>query len=85
MGPMLAYLLNGAPWALGNLWDVTDRDIDKLSVQCMETMFRESLVEDISAHGSLSSSLCRSRNTCKLQCAVGFAPVIYGLPIPLEL
>ena len=24
---------------MGNLWDVTDRDIDKLSVQCMQAVF----------------------------------------------
>jgi len=38
-GAALAYLVNGAPYVLANLWDVTDKDIDKLSVACMQTLF----------------------------------------------
>jgi separase len=35
----LNYLLGGADSVLANLWDVTDRDIDKLSMECMRLFF----------------------------------------------
>ena len=38
-GAALAYMLGGASWVVGNLWDVTDRDIDRLSMSCMESLF----------------------------------------------
>ena len=71
-GAALAYLLGGAPWTVGNLWDVTDKDIDKLSMSCM----RKLLEKD----SGISESLYLSRNECKMKFANGCAPVIYGLP-----
>ncbi|KAK9808987.1 hypothetical protein WJX72_007397 [[Myrmecia] bisecta] len=35
-GPVLAYLLAGCPAAVANLWDVTDRDIDRFSSALLE-------------------------------------------------
>lgn len=35
LGPILSHLLHGAYFVVGNLWDVTDGDIDKLSMECM--------------------------------------------------
>ena len=40
-GAPLSYLLGGAPWVLGNLWDVTDKDIDRLSMDCMQTLLQQ--------------------------------------------
>ncbi len=37
-GSALNYLLGGAHFVVGNLWDVTDKDIDKLSVECMKSV-----------------------------------------------
>ena len=37
-GTALQYLTNGAPFVLGALWDVTDRDIDKMSISCMQAI-----------------------------------------------
>jgi len=34
-GPALVYLMRGASWVVANLWDVTDKDIDRLSLHCM--------------------------------------------------
>jgi separase len=36
LGPILTHLLHGAYFVVGNLWDVTDGDIDKLSMECMK-------------------------------------------------
>ena len=40
-GPALAYLMGGAAWSVGNLWDVTDKDIDRLSMKCMRALFKK--------------------------------------------
>ncbi|KAA6417398.1 MAG: cell division-associated BIMB-like, partial [Trebouxia sp. A1-2] len=34
-GPVLAYLMAGCPVAIANLWDVTDRDIDRFSKEVL--------------------------------------------------
>ena len=71
-GTAVAYLLGGAPWIMGNLWDVTDKDIDKLSMVCMEKLLGNS--------DDAATSLRVSRRECKLKFANGCAAVIYGLP-----
>jgi separase len=35
----LNYLIGGADYVIANLWDVTDKDIDKLSMECMRAFF----------------------------------------------
>ena len=32
--------MGGAAWSVGNLWDVTDKDIDRLSMKCMRALFK---------------------------------------------
>lgn len=40
MGPVLSYLCHGAPYfVLGNLWDVTDRDLDRLTIEVIRHVF----------------------------------------------
>jgi separase len=80
-GTVISYLLGGAPWVLGNLWDVTDRDIDRLSIECMKNLFSSSSEEDLLSPKSICKSLTDSGDVCKLKNAVGCAPVVYGLPI----
>ena len=88
VGVPIEYLISGAPWVIGNLWDVTDRDLDRLSITCMEKAFNESDSEsgsEVLLHGvrvnSVALSLVASRDVCKQAYAVGCAPVMYGLPI----
>eukprot|EP00775_Hariotina_reticulata_P008004 gene8004-8202_t len=66
-GTIWAYLLAGCPAAVANLWDVTDRDIDRFAQAMLEQWLR-------------GSSTSRSRQSCKLRWLVGAAPVCYGLP-----
>ncbi|KAG6609518.1 Regulator of spindle pole body duplication [Phytophthora cinnamomi] len=77
-GAVLAYLQTGSPAVLAMLWDVTDRDIDQLSVKVL----REWLLDE---EGDSSPSLARvlqdSRNVCKLKYLNGHAAVCYGLPL----
>lgn len=61
-----------SPCVMGNLWDVTDRDIDRFFEQLMCTW---------QSGQSLFADLLASRNACKLEQLIGAAPVIYGLPV----
>jgi separase len=86
------YIIGGAGYVIANLWDVTDKDIDKLSIHCMQKLFTVSHDPTATANGiidgnaphvpsmSPAEALTVSRDVCKLKNAVGSAPVVYGLP-----
>lgn len=77
-GTPLDYLLHGAPAVVGNLWDVTDKDIDRLTAAFLKqwlgvsTSSRKTL--------GIADSLAAAREACKLPYLVGAATIIYGLP-----
>ena len=50
-GAALNYLLGGAPYVVGNMWDVTDKDIDKLSKECMRRCFEDNDSDDVKDKG----------------------------------
>ena len=75
VGVALSYLCAGSPCVVGNLWDVTDHDIDRFSVDLLHH-FLGGLTAP-----SLPKSVRLSRTACKLRYLVGCAPVCYGLPI----
>lgn len=85
-GSALNYLLGGALFVVGNLWDVTDRDIDKYSINCMKNVLPAVCGTDEVKHARqpLSVGMATSRSVCKLEYAVGCAPVMYGLPIDIS-
>ncbi|XP_034726032.1 separin [Etheostoma cragini] len=77
-GIILNYLIAGCPFVLGNLWDVTDRDIDR---------FTKALLESWLSAGSgapLLRYMGPSRQATHLKHLIGAAPVVYGLPIHLQ-
>ncbi|CAJ1051098.1 separin [Xyrichtys novacula] len=77
-GIILNYLIAGCPFILGNLWDVTDRDIDR---------FTKSLLESWLSAGSgapLLDYMGPSRQATHLKHLIGAAPVVYGLPVYLQ-
>jgi separase len=63
---------------LANLWDITDKDIDRLSVALFEDWGLGS--SNVSTNVSLCNSLTRARDACRMKFLVGSAPVIYGIP-----
>jgi len=73
-GTALSYLLAGAPVVVGNLWDVTDRDIDRYATH---------LLEDLVQGQSMGRAVAAARSVCKLRCMVGASPVCYGLPVTM--
>ncbi|KAM6928107.1 separin [Xenentodon cancila] len=77
-GILLNYLIAGCPFILGNLWDVTDRDIDR---------FTKALLESWLSAGSgapLLEYMGSSREATHLKYLIGAAPVVYGLPLQLQ-
>lgn len=86
-GTFLNYLYAGCPTILVNLWDVTDKDIDKFT-DCMLTrlnLYQDSGKEndengDNVEGGNLGEAVDEARQVCFLRHLNGAAPVIYGLP-----
>eukprot|EP01039_Chlorochromonas_danica_P000696 gene696-754_t len=79
-GSALQHLQNGCSMVAGNLWDVTDRDLDKLSVACMEKAL--TIQQKISDERiSFAKALGEARDVCKLKYAVAGAAIMYGLPM----
>lgn len=75
-GVVLQYLLGGCPGIIANLWDVTDRDIDRLSLE---------FIKRITNLEPFGEALHKSRKACKLNYLIGAAPVYYGVPLTLNL
>lgn len=79
-----------SPTLVANLWDVTDRDIDKFSqsvfdkLQLTADRVRD-WRKDSSKTGvtSIVAALARSRDSCKLKYLTGAAPIVYGIPFYL--
>lgn len=69
------YVLAGAPLAVGFLWDVTDRDCDRLSVELLHALCGSDGL-DVAA---VASALPVARNATRLPFLTGAAPVVIGL------
>ena len=60
---------------VANLWDVTDKDIDKYTAELLKSWWS---AEDGS---DLIPYVQKARKACKMKYLVGSAPVVYGLPV----
>ena len=80
-----------SPAVLGNLWDVTDKDIDRFTTRLFETW---GLVESAStttltydsdnedrSDCTLTEATAIARDSCLLPYLVGASPVVYGIPV----
>ena len=74
-GIALSYLCGGARFVVGNLWDVTDKDLDRLSMHFMDHLLNQS-----GGGVSIAEALRSARATCKMRFAVGSAPIVYSTP-----
>ncbi|RHY61680.1 hypothetical protein DYB34_006127, partial [Aphanomyces astaci] len=72
-GMVASYVRAKSPAVVGMLWDVTDRDLDRLSLALLTKWFDTGL--------SLAEALTYARHECKLPCLNGLAAVCYGLPV----
>ncbi|KAH3667467.1 hypothetical protein OGAPHI_003116 [Ogataea philodendri] len=77
-GTVYNYLTGGCPMVVANLWDVTDKDIDKFTLRMFDKW-------GFTGTGStdIGHSIAESRNVCVLPYLNGAAPVLYGLPFKL--
>jgi separase len=72
---------------VANIWDVTDRDIDKFAQAVFDKMGMT--VGSINKRGesagkrSVVTAVGESRDSCKLRYLTGAAPVVYGIPFYL--
>lgn len=72
----LVFLIS--PFVLGNLWDVTDRDIDRFTKALLEAWF------SAGPGAPLLAYMGSSRQATHLKHLIGAAPVVYGLPVHLQ-
>jgi separase len=72
-GAVDGFLAAGAPLVVGNLWDVTDRDIDRLTQTVVAAIAR-------GKRAPIASLLAEAGATSRMKALTGFAPVVYGVP-----
>ncbi len=79
-----------SPTLVANLWDVTDRDIDKFSQSVFDDLhLNADAVKQWRADGggaertSVVRAVAKARESCKLKYLTGAAPVVYGIPFYL--
>ncbi|XP_061871449.1 separin [Colius striatus] len=77
-GVILKYLMAGCPFILGNLWDVTDQDIDRYTQGLLQGWLRGGPGAPLLPH------LSQARQAPRLKHLIGAAPVAYGLPVCLQ-
>ncbi|KAF6764468.1 cysteine peptidase C50 [Ephemerocybe angulata] len=85
IGTPYNYMLGGCPTLIANLWDVTDRDIDKFSMAVFDKIGLNGSLGSGTAGSSPSviTAVAQSREVCKLKYLTGAAPVVYGIPFYL--
>lgn len=75
-GVPLSYLTAGSHAVVGNLWDVTDKDIDRYC-----TALITSMLENPRGKANLGALVQKCRLNCRLMYLIGASPVVYGLPV----
>jgi len=70
-----SFLYAHAPAVVVNLWDVTDKDIDRFT----QHLFQE-WIQGEDCLVDLSLAIARARDKCYFTHLTGCAPVVYGLP-----
>ena len=81
-----------SPTLVANLWDVTDRDIDKFAMSVFDKLqlhgndvkrWRDGEGRSERDKVSVVTAVAQSREVCKLKYLTGAAPVVYGIPFYL--
>ncbi|ORY92414.1 peptidase family C50-domain-containing protein [Leucosporidium creatinivorum] len=96
VGTPYHYMIAGCPALVANLWDVTDKDIDKFAQQTFALLHlgmdspSPSLASSASSSKStslnsrgltISAAIAQSRDAPLLKYLNGAAPVVYGVPV----
>lgn len=80
-GMALNYLVAGSPAVVANLWDVTDRDIDRFTACTLTHWLTPNPSAAAADMTSLAAVIAHARDACTLPYLNGAAPVVYGLPV----
>ncbi|KAJ3124301.1 hypothetical protein HK098_001213 [Nowakowskiella sp. JEL0407] len=80
-GTPLHYLIGGSAAVVANLWDVTDKDIDKFTKNLLENWGL--LSKDKQDSCDIVEAVMKSRAECTLKYLNGAAPVVYGVPVEI--
>ncbi|GBG34802.1 ABC transporter G family member 22 [Hondaea fermentalgiana] len=75
-GVVLAYVLAGSSAVVANLWDVTDKDIDRFTLAMLNAWLDDGQ--------RLPAAVQDARESCKLRFLVGAAPVCIGVPLAVS-
>ena len=92
------YLLAGCPTLVANLWDVTDKDLDRFSMAMFNLWGLEGNRSDPKLSPghtdtgkagrklrlSLVEAVKEAREECRMKYLVGAASVVYGIPCYLK-
>ncbi|KAL1407397.1 separin protein [Vanrija albida] len=80
------YVLAGSPCLVANLWDVTDKDIDRITEHVMDGLglAADAIGQKKDERVSVVQAVSAARATPKLQYLTGAAPVVYGIPVYLS-
>lgn len=81
-GPVRNYMMAGCPAVVGTLWDVTDRDIDRLAGRIFEEwgLLPQHSGEKRSGV-SLPQAVAVARDVCILKYLTAAAVCVYGVPV----
>ena len=83
------YMMAGCPSLVANLWDVTDRDIDKFAQSVFDKLrlepgeigqWQKGQRNAKDGKVSIVAAVAQSRDVCKLKYLTGAAVVVYGIP-----
>lgn len=84
-GTPVSYLVAGCPMLVANMWDVTDKDIDKFSSGMLERWGAFPVSNPGMKRMSMGDAVKSSRDECNLKFLNGAAPIVFGLPLSLIL
>lgn len=77
---LLTFVSSCSPALVANLWDVTDKDIDKLSENVFRLLGLDS-ADASSTATTLAGAVAQSRDVPLLKFLNGAACVVYGVPV----
>jgi separase len=72
-GVPYACLAAGSGCVVANLWNVTDREIDRFLIELLRMTV-------LSGQSEIGEAVTLARQSCKLRYLTGAAPVVYGFP-----
>ncbi|CAI9719868.1 separin-like isoform X1 [Octopus vulgaris] len=80
-GMITNYYLAFCPMIVANLWDVTDKDIDRFLQAMLKSWISVGNCNEKKDCVTLTKAVVKARDACRLTYLIGCAPVVYGLPL----